>query len=159
MPIELGYQLFIHVCFGNYFGNIVLLIFLSFLDFFRMKHPDGVTGCPNDIPGCPDGGSSCPDDRVVSSELPCSLPWRACLCDLLCGTTSERHLSSVRMVNPVGLNRMLLSAAHHFSSSLCIFFVLCIFLMIFMSIFHVHVSSLQFISAPGRFAYLFTVLF
>jgi hypothetical protein len=34
MQIELGYQLFIHACSGNYLANIFLLFFLSFSDFF-----------------------------------------------------------------------------------------------------------------------------
>jgi hypothetical protein len=84
LSLKLGYQLFIHVCSGNYLGNIFLLFFLSFSDCF-VKRPDG---------------------EVVLSGRPFSLFEQACLCDLLCGTTSERHLSSVRTVNPVGLYRI-----------------------------------------------------
>jgi hypothetical protein len=46
------------------------------------------------------------DGKVASSGHPFSLSGLVCLCDLLCGTTSGRHLSSVRMVNPVGLYRI-----------------------------------------------------
>jgi hypothetical protein len=42
--------------------------------------------------------------------------------------------------------------------SLFLFVVLCFFLVIFMCISHVHVSSMQFISSPGMFVYLFSVL-
>jgi hypothetical protein len=44
MLLELRYQCFIHACSGNYLGNIFLLFFLSFSDFFCVKRPDGVLG-------------------------------------------------------------------------------------------------------------------
>jgi len=91
MLIELGYQLYIHACYENYLENIFLLFFLSFSDFLEKR---------------PEGGSGCPDSKVDSSGRPFSLSERTCLCDLLCGTTSGRHLSSVRTVNPVGLYRI-----------------------------------------------------
>jgi hypothetical protein len=125
--------------------------------FFCVKRPNSVTGCLDGVPRCLDGDSGCSDDMVVSSGHPCSLFGWACLCDLLRGTTSERHLSFVRTVNPVGLNCILLGAAHHFLFVL--FVILCFFLVIFMRISHMHVSSLQFTSSPGMFVYLFTVLF
>jgi hypothetical protein len=84
MLIELGYQLYIHACFGNYLGNIFLLFFLSFSNFLV----------------------KCSDGKVDSSGRPFSLSGQACLCDLLRGTMSGRHLSSVQTVNPVGLYRI-----------------------------------------------------
>jgi hypothetical protein len=80
MLIELGYQLYIHACFGNYLGNIFLLFFLSFSDFLVKR---------------PDGGSGCSDGNVDLSGRPFSMSGRACFCDLLRGTTSGRHLSSL----------------------------------------------------------------
>jgi len=91
MLIELGYQLYIHAYSRNYLGNIFLLFFLSF-SIFLVKRPDG--------------GYGCPDGKADSSGRPFSLSERACLCDLLCGTTSGRHLSSIWTVNPVGLYRI-----------------------------------------------------
>jgi hypothetical protein len=73
--------------FGQYFSAIFPLF-----SVFLVKHPVG--------------GSGCPDDKVNSSGRPFSLSGRACLCDLLRGTTTERHLSFVRTVNPVGLYRI-----------------------------------------------------
>jgi hypothetical protein len=83
------------------------IFFYSFSYFFCVKHPDGVSGCS--------------DCKVSSSGRPFSLSGRACLCDLLHGTTSGRHLSSVWTVNPVGLNRFPLGAARHCSPSFCSF--------------------------------------
>jgi hypothetical protein len=83
--------------FGKYFSALFLPLFFK---FFCVK--------------CPDNVSSRPDDKVASSE-------RSCLCDLLCGTMSGRHLSFVWMVNPVGLNRFPPGAARHSSPSLCSF--------------------------------------
>jgi hypothetical protein len=76
MLIELGYQLYIHACSGNYLGNIFLLFFLSFSEFLVKRS---------------DGGSGCPDGKVDSSGRPFSLSGRVCFCDLLRGTTSRRH--------------------------------------------------------------------
>jgi hypothetical protein len=93
----------------------------------------------------PDVHSSCPDERILRP---------------LCGTTSERHLSFVRTVNPVGLNCILPGPARHFSPLLlCFFVVLCVFLVLFMRISLVHVSSLDFISSPGMYLYSFTNFF
>jgi hypothetical protein len=145
MLIELGYQLYIHACSGNYLGNIFLLFFLSFSDFL-MKRPDGVSGCP--------------DDKVDSSGRLFSLSGRACLCDLLRGTTSGRHLSSVRMVNPVGSYRIppAPQPPHFiFFGSFCR--LVHFFFLLFMCASHMRLSSLQFISNPGMFLYPFTVLF
>jgi hypothetical protein len=47
-------------------------------------------------------GSGCPDGRVESFGRPFFLSGQACFCDLLRGTTFERHLSSVWTVNSVG---------------------------------------------------------
>jgi len=51
------------------------------------------------------------------------------------GTTSERHLSSVRTVNPVGLNRILPGAARHFLLSFCVFLSSCAFSLCFLCVF------------------------
>jgi hypothetical protein len=91
MLVELGYQLYIHACSGNYLENIFLLFFLSFSDFLLKLQ---------------DGGSRCPDGKVDSSGRPFSLSRRVCFCDLLRGTTSKCHLSSVWTMNPVGLYRI-----------------------------------------------------
>jgi hypothetical protein len=106
MQIELGYHLFIHACSENNLGNIFLLFFLYFQIFF-LKRPNSVSGCP--------------DGMVASSRRPFSLFGRACLYDLLRGTMSGRHLSSVWPVNPVGLNCFPPDAARHSSPSLCSF--------------------------------------
>jgi hypothetical protein len=86
MLIELGYQLYIHACSGNYLGNIFLLFFLSFSDFLVKRL---------------DGGFGCPGSKVDLSGRPFSLSGRACLCDFLRGTTSGRHLSSVRTMKHI----------------------------------------------------------
>jgi hypothetical protein len=101
--------------FGKYFSALFPLF-----QIFCVKRLDGVTGCPDCPPGCPDGDSGFPDDKVDSSKRPFFLSWRVCLCDLLRGITSGRHLSSVRTVNPVGLNRNFPGAAHHFLLSFCL---------------------------------------
>jgi hypothetical protein len=83
----------------------------------------------------PDNGSSCPDGKVDSSGRSLSLSRRACFCDLLRGTSSERHLSSIGTVNPVGLycipphRSLLISLFWSFLSSyaFCLCF-LCVFL-------------------------------
>jgi hypothetical protein len=102
---------------------------------------------------CPDGGSGCPNGKVDWSG-------RAGFCDLLLGTTSERHLSSVMTVNPVGLYRFPPGAAaalcHLFFAS---FVVSCVFSVFFMRISRMLGSSLQFISTPSMFLYPFTDLF
>jgi len=147
MLIELGYQLYIHACYENYLENIFLLFFLSFSDFLEKR---------------PEGGSGCPDSKVDSSGRPFSLSERTCLCDLLCGTTSGRHLSSVRTVNPVGLYRIPPPPSRRsllISFFLASFVVLCAFSLPFTCASHVSLSSLQFISNPGMFLYPFTVLF
>jgi hypothetical protein len=105
MLIDLGYQLYINACFGNYLGNIFLLFFLSFSDFL-VKRPDG---------------------KVDSSGRPFSLSGRACLCDFLGGTTSGRHLSYVRTVNPVGLYRIPPAPQPPHFIFLASFIVLCVF--------------------------------
>jgi hypothetical protein len=134
MLIELGYQLFIHACSGNYYGNIVLLFSLSF-QMFCVKRSGGVTGCPDGAPGCPDGDSGCLDDTVLSSKHLCSLFGWACLYDLLRGTTSRRHLSFVRMVYPVRLNRILPGTACHFLFSLLFCLSSCVFSSWFLCVF------------------------
>jgi hypothetical protein len=73
------------------------------------------------------------------------------------GTTFRHHLSSIRMVNPIGLNRVLPAPQPIFLPLLVLFVVLCVFLMIFMRISHVQVSSLQFLSTPDMFLILFYV--
>jgi hypothetical protein len=122
MLIELGYQLSIHACSGNYLGNIFLLFFLSFLDFL-VKRPDGSSWCPNSM--------------VDSFGRPFSLSGRACFCDLLRGTTSIRHLSSVRTVNPVGLYHFPPRAA----AALCHFFCFFCRLVNFFCAFYAYFSS------------------
>jgi hypothetical protein len=72
-------------------------------------------------------------------------------------TTFRHHLSSIRMVNPIGLNRVLPAPQPIFLPLLVLFVVLCVFLMIFMRISHVQVSSLQFLSTPDMFLILFYV--
>jgi hypothetical protein len=145
MLIELGYQLYIHACSGNYLGNIFLLFFLSFSDFLVKRL---------------DGGFGCPGSKVDLSGRPFSLSGRACLCDFLRGTTSGRHLSYVQMVNPVGLYRIRPAPQPPHFIFLASFVVLCVFvLFFFMCPSHVHFSSLQFISNSGMFLYPFTVLF
>jgi len=109
MLIELGYQFYIHACSGNYLRNIFLLFFPLFF-IFLVKRPDN--------------GFGCPDGRVDSSGRPFFLSGRACLFDLLRGTTSGRLFSFVRTVNPVGLNHILPGATRHFLFSLC--FVCCL---------------------------------
>jgi len=42
MLIELRYQCYIHAYSGNYLGNVFLLFFLSFSDFFCVKRPKSV---------------------------------------------------------------------------------------------------------------------
>jgi hypothetical protein len=63
MLIELGYQLYIHACSGNYLENIFLLVllFVFFFQIFCVKRPDGKVRLI-----CPDVHSSCPDERVCA---------------------------------------------------------------------------------------------
>jgi len=63
---------------------------------------------------CSDGAPVCPDGKVDSSGHPFFLSGWACFCNLLRGIPSGRHLSSVRTVNPIGLNRILSGTARHF---------------------------------------------
>jgi hypothetical protein len=84
-----------------------LFKFFFFFFFVCVKRLDSVSGCP--------------DSKVATSGRPFSLSRRACLCDLLRGTTSGRHLSSVRTMNPVGLYRIPL----RLSPSHFIFFFWC----------------------------------
>jgi hypothetical protein len=140
MLIELGYQLYIHVCYGTYLGNIYI-----YIQIFCTKRPDG--------------GSGCQDGKVDSSERPSTLSGRACFCNLLCGTMYGRHLSSIRMVSPVGLYRIPLASQPSHSAFFGSFCRLVHFFCAFMRIYQVYVSSLQFISSPGMFLYFFTNLF
>jgi hypothetical protein len=145
MLIELGYQLYIHVCSGNFLENIFLLFFLSFSDF---------------LVKCSNGGSGCPDSEVDSSGRPFSLSGWVCLCDLLHGTTSGRHLSSVRTVNPVELYRIPPAPQpHHFILFGFFCHLVRFFLAFYVCFSRAIVSSLQFISNPCMFLYPFTVLF
>jgi hypothetical protein len=115
MLIKLGYQFFMHVCSGNYLGNIFFSLFQFFFFFFCVKRLDDVSGCP--------------DSKVASSGCPFSMSGRACICNLLRDTTSGRHLSFVRTMNPVGLYRIPpvpQPLSFHFFF-LCFFFVLCPF--------------------------------
>jgi len=93
----------------------------------------------------------CLDGKIDSSEHPFSLSGWACFYDLLSGTTSGRHLSSVRTVNPVGLYQIPPAPQPSHFAFLVLFVALCFFFVLFMLISHVHVSSLQFISNPGMF--------
>jgi hypothetical protein len=65
MLVELGYQLYIHACSGNYLRNIFLLFFLSFLDFLceASKRCYGLSRRPG-------GDFGCLDDKVDSSGRP-----------------------------------------------------------------------------------------
>jgi len=122
--------------------EIIWQIFFCSFSYFFVKRPDN--------------GSGCPDSKVDSSGRPFSLFGRACLWDLLRGTTSGSHLSFVQTVNPVGLYRF----PPRCSPSHFIFFLSsCAFFLIFMCASHVHLSFLQFISTPGMFLYPFTDLF
>jgi hypothetical protein len=89
--------------FGKYFSTIFPLFFI----FFCEKCPDGVLARPDGYLVCLDDDSVCPDDMGVSSGHSWFLSGRPCFCDLLHGTTSGRHLCSVRTVNLVGLNYFL----------------------------------------------------
>jgi hypothetical protein len=114
-----------------------------------VKHPDGVSGCPN--------------GKGASSGRPFSLSKQACLCILLHGTTSGCHLSSVRTVNLVGLNRFPLVWHVTLLLLFVLFVVLCLFPVIFMPISHVHMSFLRFLSSPSMdffpFFYYFLISF
>jgi hypothetical protein len=106
MLIELRYYCYIHACSGNYLENIFPLYFLSFSDFCVM-HRDSGFGTS--------GRWSCMSGRFF--WLSGRYGWFIWMFILLvrtsvflrplCGTTSGRHLSYVRTVNPVGLNRIL----------------------------------------------------
>jgi hypothetical protein len=106
-----------------------------------------------------DGDSGCPNDTVHSSGRPFFLSGRACLCNLLRGTTFRRHLSSIRMVNPVGLNRILPGVARHFLLSFCFVCLLVFFPCDFYVYFPRARVFFAFYLLPGMFVYLFTVLF
>jgi hypothetical protein len=133
----------------------------SFLFQFFFCEESGrcVSGRPDGYLVCLDGDFGCSDDTVVSSGHSWFLSGRPCFCVLLRGTTSWRHLCSVRTVNPVGWNRFLPAPQPTFLPLLWFFIVLCVFLVFFMHSSHVHVSSLDFISTPGIFLYSFTNLF
>jgi hypothetical protein len=116
----------------------------SFPDFFCVKRPEGGSGCPN--------------GKVDSSGRPSSLSGQACFCDLLHGTTSGRHLSSVRTVNPIGLSHSPHATTllfHLFGP----FFRLVRFSVLFMRISQVHVSSFQFMSTQVCFYTLLLIYF
>jgi hypothetical protein len=122
MQIELGYQLFIHACSRNYLKNIFSALFPLFFRFFCVKRLDDV--------------SSCLDSKVASSGRPFPLPSQACLCDLLRGTTSGHHLSSVQTVIPPRripshfiLFGVFLSSCAFFSCFSCFFS--CVFFLLF----------------------------
>jgi hypothetical protein len=142
MIIELGYQFYIHACFGNYLGNSFLQFFL-FFRFFRL-----------------DCGSNCPDGKVDSSGRPFSLSgWAYFLRSLTC-----HYVRTSLKFCPDGEPCRVIShspraAAFSFCLFVVLFVILCIFFVLFMHISHVHVSSLQFISTPGVFLYSFTNLF
>jgi hypothetical protein len=154
MLIELRYQCYIHACSRNYLRNIFLLFFLSFSDSFvwsvRIVFRDVRTVL-----------------LYVRTVILVSgrygwfvqtfilLVRTSVFLQPLRGTMFGRHLSSVRTVNPVGLNRILPAPQPIFSPFLALFVVLCVFLVIFMRISHMHVSSLYFLSTPGIFLILF----
>jgi len=144
MLIELGYQLYIHACSGNYLENIFLLFFLSFSDF---------------LVKCPDGGSGCPDGKVDSSRRPFSLSERVCFCDLVHGTTSGHHLSSVRKVNPIGLYGFSPRAA----AALCHFFWLflssCAFFLGFLCVFLTCTCPIYNLSPPHVCFYILLLIY
>jgi hypothetical protein len=79
-----------------------------------------------------DDVSGCPDSKVASSGCPFSMSGRACICNLLRDTTSGRHLSFVRTMNPVGLYRIppvLQPLSFHFF--FCVFFSSCALFLAF----------------------------
>jgi hypothetical protein len=132
--------------------EIFFCSFSSLFQIFCVKRPDGA-------PVCPDGDSGCLDDTVDSFGRPFFLSGQACLYDLLRGTTSGCHLSYVRTVNPVGLNRILPGPAHHFLLSFGSF----CHLVHFFCTFYAYFSSARVIFAiylhPRYFLYSFTNLF
>jgi hypothetical protein len=111
--------------FGKYFSAILPLFF----SFVCVKRSDDDSGCP--------------DGKVDSSGHPFFLSGWACFCDLRRGTPFGRLLSSVRTVNPVGLNHILPASQPSHSPFLVLFVVLCIFSMLFMHNSQVHMSSLN----------------
>jgi hypothetical protein len=94
---------------------------------------------------CPDVHSSCPDEHVFA--------------------TSTRHYVRTSLkFRPDGEPCRVKSHSPWRRTSLSplllwFFVVLCVFLVIFMHISHVHVSSLHFISSPGMYLYSFTNFF
>jgi hypothetical protein len=132
MLIELRYWLHIHSCSGNYLGNIFLLFLLYFSDFFLCEVSGRCCGLSRQF--------SWLFGRFGSFKCPFFLFGQAYLCDLLRSTTSRRHLSSVRTVNPVGLNRILPSDVRHFLLSFCFVCRLVLFAYDFYAYFpHAHV--------------------
>jgi len=84
---------------GKYFSAL-------FPFFFGEASGWCVLGRLNGAPVCPNGDSGCPNDTVDSFERQLLVRTSVFLRSLH-GTMSGRHLRSVRMVNPVGLNRIL----------------------------------------------------
>jgi hypothetical protein len=103
--------------FKKYFSTL----FPLFFQFSCVKRPDGVFGTS--------GRWSCMSGRYFWLSGRYSwfvrtfilLVWTSLFLWPLRGITSERHLSSVRTVNPVGLNCILPGAARHFLLSFCVF--------------------------------------
>jgi len=145
MIIELRYQCFIHVCFGNYLGNIFLLFFLSFSD-----------SCVWSV-------------RTVILYMSGRYFWLSGRYDWfvqtsmflwpLRGTTSRHHLSFVRMVNTVGLNRILPGVAHHFLLSFCVFLSSCAFSLCFLCVFLSCTCRLWILSPPQVCIYTLLLIF
>jgi len=123
------------------FGKYFFAIFPLFFRFVCVKRSDD--------------GSGCSDGMVDSFGRSFFLSGRACFYDLLRGTLSGRQLSSIRTVNPVGLNHILPAQQPSYLPFLVLFVILCIFSVLFMRNSQVHMSSLQFISTPGMFLILF----
>jgi hypothetical protein len=141
MQIELGYQLFIHACSGNYLRNI----FLLFFRFFCVKRPDGVSGCS--------------DGKVASSGRPFSLSGQAYFVRSLTWhyiRTSLKFRPDCEPCRVISHSPALQPLSFHYFWCFC---RLVRFSLLFMCASHVRLSFLQFISTPGTLVYLFTDLF
>jgi hypothetical protein len=143
----------------RYLCYIFLLFFLSFTDFLCEASGRCVSGRPGGVPISPKGFFGCPYDTVESFWTLILLVWTSVFLRPLRGTTSGRHLSYVRKVNPVELNRFLPVPQHTFSPFLVWFCRHVHFLCVFMRNSLVHKSYLLFISTLGIFLYSFTNLF
>jgi hypothetical protein len=141
--IKLRYQCYIHACFENYLGNILLLFFL-FFRFFYVKRPDG-------YPERLDVYSGCLNDTGSSSKRFWLSSGRPCFRNHSRGTTFGHYLCSVWTVNPVELNHFLPAPQLTFWPPFVLFCCL-------MHSSHVHMSNLQFISTLGIFLFFYYLI-